>query len=208
MDKTLWQDELGTHLEWTHENITPKMIDWFWSNMEKGFILWHPEQHEHLEWALPPVDGNPVGSVHIAPQTWGDGKRQNLYIRFEKLEDVPESVRRYLRYEHVVIVAGLGLGEEALQDPNPLGYRIHQWEKTDFGVRGMSSAIGTRKKETPEEGLVWAAHCGEEIGNWGEFLPQLYRLYQVVKNPRTNPYADLSVAGVGIQARYKYIQAK
>lgn len=20
------------------------MIDWFWSNMEKGFLLWHPEE--------------------------------------------------------------------------------------------------------------------------------------------------------------------
>lgn len=205
MNAKAYYDTKGTHLEWEHDGVTPRMIDWFWSNMEKCFILWHPEQHEALEWAVPPVHGNPIGSIHIAPQTWNDGRRQNLYIRFERLEDVPEWVREYIRYEHVVIVAGLGLGEGALKEANPMGYRIHQWESTDAGVRGMSSAIGTRKPETEEEGKVWAAHCGEEIGNWGGFLPELYRLYRGVHNTKTNPFADLSVKGKGAAARYRYI---
>ena len=68
-------------LEWALDNVTPRMIDWFWSNMEKCNLLWHPEQHEPLEWAVPPVHGNPIGSIHIAPQTWSDGTRQNLYIQ-------------------------------------------------------------------------------------------------------------------------------
>ncbi len=202
------QDNMGTHLEWEHEGVTPKMIDWFWSNMEKGYILWHPEQHEALTWAVPPVNGNPVGSIHIAPQTWNDGVRQNLYIRIENLADVEPEVKAYLKYEHAVIVAGLGLGEEALENPRPMGYRIHQWEKTDFGVRGMSSAIGTRKKETKEEGVIWAQHCEEEIGNWGVFLPNLYHLYRVVKNPNTNPFADLTLDGKGSVAKYRYISLK
>ncbi len=208
MDMKCTQDHMGTHLEWEHEGVTPKMIDWFWSNMEKGFILWHPEQHDALAWAVPPVNGNPVGSIHIAPQTWNDGKKQNLYIRLEDLNEVPSEVKSYIKYNHVVIVAGLGLGEEALEDPKPLGYRIHQWEKTDFGVKGMSSAIGTRKKETPEEGMIWAAHCKDEVGNWGVFLAKLYDLYRVVTNPETNLYADLSVEGIGAEAKYKYIPAK
>jgi hypothetical protein len=69
------------------------MIDWFWSNMEKGFVLWHPEQHEPMEWPVPPVHGQPLGAIHNAPQTWDDGRRQNLYIRFERLEDVKPEVR-------------------------------------------------------------------------------------------------------------------
>lgn len=208
MTMKLTQDSMGTHLDWEHEGVTPKMIDWFWSNMEKGFILWHPSQHEALEWAVAPVHGNPVGSIHIAPQTWNDGTRQNLYIRFEDLTEVPEEVKAYIEYEHVVIVAGLGLGEEALKEQNPMGYRIHQWQKTDSGVVGKSSAIGTRKKETKEEGLVWAAHCEEEIGNWGVFLPTLYNLYKVVTDTNRNPYADLSVTCKGAKAEYKYISSK
>src|ERR1700728_1038871 len=159
MEHSISHDSMGTHIDWKHEGVTAREIDWFWSNMEKGFILWHPEQHEALEWAVPPKHGNPIGSIHIAPQTWNDGRRQNLYIRFEKLEDVPPAIRDYIAYEHVVIVAGLGLGEECLLKPDPMGYRIHQWQKTDYGVLGKSSAIGTRKKETVEDGKVWAAHC-------------------------------------------------
>ncbi len=206
MKNTVSHDAMGTHIDWQHDGLTAKMIDWFWSNMEKGFILWHPEQHEPLVWAVPVKHGNPVGSIHIAPQTWNDGRRQNLYIRFEKLEDVAPEIRDYIIYEHVVIVAGLGLGEECLVNPSPMGYRIHQWQKTDYGVEGKSSAIGTRKKETVEDGKVWAAHNIQEIGNWGVFLAQVYTLYKVVTDTSRNPFADLSVEGRGRNAHYRYIK--
>ena len=205
MDARVTQDALGTHIDWTHEGLTPRMIDWFWSNLEKGFLLWHPAQHEPLQWARPVRHGNPIGSVHIAPQTWNDGTRQNLYIRLEELEKVPPEFRDYICYEHVVVAAGLGFGEESLATDHPLGYRIHQWEKADWGVVGKSSAFGARKKEDHEAGRVWAAHCMEEIGNWGVFLAALYNLYRVVTNTAYNPFADLSVDGKGRAARYRCI---
>jgi len=206
MEYTVSYDGRATHLDWKHDGITPRMIDWFWSNMEKCFILWHPEQHEPLEWPVPPKHGNPVGSIHNAPQTWNDGRRQNLYIRFEKLEDVPADIRDYIVYEHVVFMAGLGLDEESMRKPDPMGYRLHQWERTDYGVVGKSSGIGTRRKETEQDGKVWAAHCAQEVGNWGNFLPQLYDLYKVVTDTRRNPFADLSVEGRGRNAHYRYIK--
>jgi hypothetical protein len=205
MEYKVTHDDAGTHLDWRLEGVNATMVDWFWSNMEKAFVLWHPSQHEPLEWAVQPVNGNPVGSIHIAPQTWNDGRRQNLYIRFESLSAVPEVVSKYIVFEHAAVLAGLGLGEECLESPDPMGYRLHQWERRDYGIVGRSSAVGTRKKETVEEGKVWAAHCGEEIGNWAVFLPQLYTLYKVVKCPVRNPFADLSVEGRGSGARYRFI---
>lgn len=200
------QDEYGTHLDWEHEGITPKMIDWFWSNMEKGFLLWHPEEHQPLEWAIPPKHGNHIGAVHIAPQTWSDGTFQNLYIRFEDLQNIPDFVRQYIVFEHAIVVAGLGFGEESIHLDQPMGYRIHQWQKTDFGVQGKSNAIGLKKKETPEMGMVWAKHAGQEIGNWGVFLAPLYNLYKVVENTGYNPFTDLTIEGKGENMRYKYIK--
>ena len=205
MKFTVSHDTLGTHLDWSHDGVTAKMIDWFWMNMEKGFLLWHPEQHEALEWPVPPMDGNPIGAIHNAPQTWNDGRRQNLYIRFERLTDVPPEVRDVIVYQHVIIAAGLGFDEEALLKGEPMGYRVHQWQATDEGVVGRSSGIGTRRKETEADGKVWAAHCAQEIGNWGAFLPDLYRLYQAVKDPRRNPQADLSVHGRGREAVYQHL---
>lgn len=198
-------DGLGTHFDWALDGVTPRMIDWFWSNMEKGFILWHPEQHEPLEWPVPPRHGDPLGAIHNAPQTWGDGRRQNLFIRFERLDDVAPEIRDLIVYEHVMVVAGLGFDDEAMRRGEPLGYRLHQWEASDEGVRGRSSGIGTRKPETAADGRVWAAHAGQEIANWAAFLPLLYQLYRVVSDPRRNPFADLSVNGRGRAARYRHI---
>jgi hypothetical protein len=199
------QDEHGTHFTWTLESVTPRMIDWFWSNMEKAMLLWHPEEHEPLTWVVPPQHGNPLGSVHLAPQTWSDGTRQNLYIRMERLDDVPAEVKRYVEYAHCVIVGGLGFDETSLEAKTPFGYRVHQWEATDAGVRGRSSAISGTREETRERGRVWAAHARAEIGNWEVFLPDLYRLYRVVANTAYNPYADLSVEGQGQTLRYTFI---
>lgn len=186
-------DGKATHLDWHHDGVTPKMIDWFWSNMEKCFLLWHPEQHEPLEWAVAPQKNEFIGAIHIAPQTWNDGERQNLYIRFEDVNTLPDWVQDYIIYDHCVVVAGIGLGDEALRNPKVMGYRIHQWQKTDDGVVGKSSAIGILKQETQEDGEVWAAHCGEEVGNWSVFLPTVYQLYRVVTNEKYNPCTDLSV---------------
>ena len=173
--------------------------------MGKGFVLWHPTEHEPLTWVVPPRHGDPVGSVHLAPQTWSDGTFQNLYIRFEDPAEVPAHVGDVVVHEHCVIVAGLGFGPESVEAPDPMGYRVHQWSPTDEGLVGRSSAIGARKRETPEEGLVWAKHCAEEIGNWGVFLPQLYALYRVVPEGPRNPFADLSVEGSGATLRYRVI---
>jgi hypothetical protein len=199
------QDDLGTHLDWAHDGITPRMIDWFWSNMEKGFLLWHPEEHEPLTWAVPPRPGDHVGAVHLAPQTWSDGTFRNLYIRFEDPAAVPAEVAGVVVHDHCVIVAGLGFGPESLEVEEPLGYRVHQWQATDFGVVGRSSGIGRAKPESHAEGRVWAKHCEEEIGNWGRFLPQLYALYRVVLNPAHNPYTDLTVQRDGATLRYTHV---
>jgi hypothetical protein len=143
--------------------------------------------------------------VHLAPQTWSDGTFRNLYIRFEDPATLPPEIQERIVYEHCIVAAGLGFGPESLDVDEPMGYRIHQWQKTDFGVVGRSSAIGRRKPETHEEGLVWAKHCAEEIGNWANFLPQLYALFRVVKNSQYNPYADLTVERDGRRVRYRQI---
>ena len=194
-------------LEWELDNVTPRMIDWFWSNMEKCMLLWHPEQHEPLEWAVPPVHGNPIGSIHIAPQTWNDGTRQNLYIQFQDVASLPDPHTPYIKHEHLAAVCCIGMGEAALEKPEPWGYRIHQWSKSDNGVIGCSTVIGALMKENHEDKLNWAAHCEEEVDNWGVFLPALYPLYQVVKNTDYNPYADLSIEKYHNKFRYKYITA-
>jgi hypothetical protein len=53
-----------------------------------------------------------------------------------------------------------------------------------------------------ERGLVWAKHCAEEMGYFQDFLPDLYRLWSVVKNPVINPFFSLKVVKEGKSLRY------
>lgn len=205
MEHTVTHNSLGTHIEWSLDGVTARMIDWFWSNMEKGFLLWHPEEHEPLSWPVPVLHGNLIHAIHNAPQTWRDGQRRNLFIRFERLEDLTPEERDVISHEHVIVAAGLGFSEEEMLQADPMGFRLHQWSKSDSGVVGKSSAVGRRKKETIEEGKIWAAHAAQEIGNWEVFLPDLYRLYKPVIDPGRNPFVDLSVVGTGRDANYRFM---
>lgn len=203
MEARVIQDEAGTHIEWAHDGVTARMIDWFWSNMEKCMLLWHPDQHEPLQWYAPPRHGSLVGSVHIAPQTWSDGTRQSLYIKMEDLRSLPKEVTGLVIYDHCYVAGGYD--EASIDGGRAFGYRLHQWQSTDAGVVGKSSALGGTKKETPEAGMVWAEHCIEEIGNWGVFLPQLYNLFRVVTNTSYNPFSDLRVQRRNGTVRYRYM---
>jgi hypothetical protein len=197
------QDSSGTHIDWEHDGVTARMIDWFWSNMEKGILLWHPNEHEPLEWYVQPKHGALVGSVHIAPQTWKDGTRQNLYIKMEDLQTLPDEITGLIIYKHCFIAGGYS--ERTIDDGQPFAYRLHQWESADSGVIGKSSALDGTKKATPGEGMVWAEHCVEEISNWGAFLPQLYNLYRVIKNTEYNPFTDLSTERRDKAVKYRYM---
>ncbi len=200
------QDEKGwTHIDWELEGVTPKMIDWFWSNMEKGFPLWHPSEHADFYWHSRPSNKDFVGKIHVAPQVWSDGRLFRPHIRFDDVAGLPDDVKDVIIYSHVVAATGISLtGENVKDDDPPLAYRIHQWEATDAGVRGMSSAIPVQPDpmET-ERGLIWAKHAAEEVGYWKDFLPELYRLWSVVKNPTVNPYNSLKVVRDGKSVRYK-----
>jgi hypothetical protein len=169
LQHTVSHDSLGTHIDWRHEGISAHMIDWFWSNMEKGFILWHPEQHEPLEWALAPKHGDPLGAIHIAPQTWNDGRRQNLYIRFERLADVPPTIRDYIVYEHVMIVAGLGLGAECLVDPLPWVTACISGRK-----RTMASSASPRPSARGKKRPSRTGRCGRRIARRRSAIGEIF----------------------------------
>ncbi|MBS7605353.1 MAG: hypothetical protein QXR84_02345 [Candidatus Bathyarchaeia archaeon] len=204
----VWVDEKScVHIDWELDGVTSKMLNWWWCNMEKGFVLWHPKEHKEFYWIKRPKHGNAIGAIHMAPQVWSDGTLIKPCIKWEDVENLPEEIQSLIVFDHAVIAAAISItGEDIREDAPPLGYRIHQWEATDFGVRGRSTAIPT--KAEPKERLlnIWAPHCQEEINNFQEFLPQLYRLWNVVKDPEINPYFSFEVVKEGGKIRYKYKQ--
>jgi hypothetical protein len=65
----------------------------------------------------------------------------------------------------------------------------------------MSSAVEA-KENAADDGLIWAAHANEEVGNWEVFLPDLVRLYRVITDPEIAPYHSFKVEGAGRKAKY------
>ena len=197
------QDARGwTHIDWELEDITPRMLDWWWCNMEKGFALWHPIDHGEFYWHIKPTGNKALGAIQVAPQVWSDGTLIRPHIRWDDVATLQEDIKDIIVYDHVVVAAGISMtGENVRDDDPPVSYRIHQWEGTDFGVRGISSAVPI-EPEPPERGLVWAKHGAEEIGYFRDFLPGLYKLWSAVKNPKINPYFSFKVVREGTSLRY------
>lgn len=209
MEKTVSQDERQwTHINWELDGVTARMLNWFWCNMEKCDYLWHPNQHNDFEW-MPGYSvkdlGTPIDSIHIAPQTWNDGLKMRPYLRIEQLENVPQEIRDLIKYDHAVIVSGISIfGENVKSNDPPMVWRLHQWQKTDNGVIGMSSGMTAAGCEV-ESGMIWAAHAVEEVGNWEVFLPTLYNLYKVIKRNDICPYYSFQLEGLGRNAKYAEI---
>jgi len=192
-----------THIDWELDGVTPRMIDWFWSNMEKGDALWHPNQHMDFKWFVSLEEaGGPLGAIHIAPQKWDNGKMLNIYIRWDNFTELTEPMRDLIKYDHAVLCSGISLtGENVHRDDPSFGYRIHQWQKSDTGIVGMSSGIEVKANDA-NNGLIWAKHATEEISNWEVFLPRLYELYKVIKNPHICPYYSFRVERRGKDVVY------
>lgn len=197
-------DENGfTHISWTLEGVTAKMLDWHWSNLDKTYALWHPVDHEGFAWAVPVTPGRFIGAVHKTLQ----GERAKIYsdplespVGLEYIDPalLPPELASLVVCDHAVLVGPIkaeNIGKpQALN--KVLSFRLHQWSADDAGVRGMTSAI-TPEPEDPEEEArrtaAWLPHAQGECAYWQDFLPQMYTLWSVVKHEKLNPFHDLTV---------------
>jgi hypothetical protein len=204
MRSRIWADSNNwTHIEWELDGVTPRMINWFWSNMEKCDVLWHPNQHMDFSWFVSIEQaGGPLGSIHVAPQKWDNDKMLNIYIRLDDISALTEPARDIIKYDHAIVAAGISLtGVNVHRDDKAFGCRLHQWQRSDSGTVGLSSAIEFEVNDV-NNGLVWAKHATEEVANWEVFLPRLYELYKVIKNPHICPYYSFRVERRGKNVAY------
>lgn len=190
-------------ISWKLKGVTAEMLDWWFCNLEKGFFLWHPKDHKDFKWIRKPVSNRVIGAIHVAPQTWGN-KEITPYIRWENVSDLPNDLKGLLRYDHVLVAACISLSEADFREDNqPISYRIHQWEPTEFGVRGTSFAISL-EPEPLEAVKAWVKHAKEEMTNLEHFLPSLFKMWQVVKDPNINPFFCFRIELKGGKIRYAY----
>ncbi len=162
--------------------VTPEMIDWWWVNMEKGYPLWEPNDHKSFVWEVPPPVGGYLGAIQIAEEKMGQTPAMKLRIRW----DDPKSCPIPLIYEHAIVASGIS------PEGKVLAMILHQWEKSPRGARMHSTMrfFGPVPPAVPE---IWKAHDRSEVATFPSFLPDLYRLWQVVKDPTINRQCSLKV---------------
>jgi DAPG hydrolase PhiG domain len=165
--------------------VTPQMIDWFWANMEKCFVLWHPSEHKGFQWDPSPAENGFVGAVHAVGEQIG-GVLNTIRIRFADPSECPAQ----LLCDHAVYCAG------------PSGFVIHQWEMTDYGSKHIMTSYPPRdRSQMPEAAL---SHSAMESSRWPEFLPELYKMWQVVKDSAINVPCNLKVKKLS-NGSYAYV---
>jgi succinate dehydrogenase/fumarate reductase flavoprotein subunit len=161
--------------------VTPEMLDWWWVNMEKGYPLWEPEAHKSFVWEVPPPVGGYLGAIQVVEEQMGPLPPMKLRIRW----DDPDRCPIPGRYEHAIVASGIDPGGK-------VGAMIlHEWEASPRGSRMRSTMrfFGPVPPGLPE---IWKAHNRAEVSTFPHFLPDLYRLWQRVKDPAINRQCSLA----------------
>ncbi len=161
--------------------VTPEMIDWWWVNMEKGYPLWEPNDHKSFVWEVPPPVNGYRGAIQIAEEKMGPMTPMKIRIRWDDPDECP--IPR--SYEHAIVASGI--------DPEgKVGAMIlHEWEKSPRGTR-MRSTMRFSGPVPPALPEIWKAHDRAEVSTFPKFLPDLYRLWQAVKDPAINRQCSLA----------------
>jgi succinate dehydrogenase / fumarate reductase flavoprotein subunit len=161
--------------------VTPEMIDWWWVNMEKGYPLWEPNDHKSFVWEVPPPVGGYLGAIQIAEEKMGPTPPIKIRIRWDDPKDCPIPQV----YDHAIVAAGIG------PDGRVRAMILHQYEATPRGTK-MRSTMRYVGPVPPRMPQIWSSHDRAEVSTFPTFLPDLYRLWQVVKDPTINRQCCLS----------------
>jgi hypothetical protein len=178
--------------------VTPDMLDWWWVNMEKGYQVWYPGEHESFEWLVPPSTDTHIGAIQIAGE-FG----QKIHIGWMDPNKAPQEIKDWLTFPHVLLCASL--------DPNtrkPRMYFSHQYESTSYGthMRSTFHGLGELPPEArlPGREKLIVEHQHGEVGTFKDFLPELYKMWQVVKDPTVNRQCSLKIIKEG--STFKYVK--
>jgi hypothetical protein len=146
--------------------VTPEMIDWWWKNMVNSqyYQLWHPKDHISIEWEVRPTREGNVGAIHVVVERIGEIPAQRLRVRVEDSTSSPIPTT----YSHVRPTSMLG------PDNKPVSWTTHEYEAAPYGTR-MRSTFRVSAKTPQRFRDALRQHNKEEMGQFPEFLPELYK---------------------------------
>jgi hypothetical protein len=204
--------------------VTEEMLDWWWVNMEKGYVLWCPDEHKGFKWVVPPPVGGHVGAVQIATESIDYGPIRDIRIEFVDPNIGTPEQKDFWTYSHL-----LTIGRTAAESGGVAFVNLsHQWEAIPGGCKMRScmhffpeglppgappggSPLGSRLGEPPPgphpsgklpTGGGWGAHSAAEGATFKVFLPVLWALWQAVPDPAINRRCSLKIKKEGSKIIY------
>lgn len=178
--------------------VSAKMMDWWWTNMEKGYYLWAPGSHKRFNWVRTPWEYGFENSAHMISEAMVPGKPVfgGDGIQINRL---PLSWYFFTTHLSHVIVEGVFNDKGEFVDST-----IHMWEDVDGGCNHVVAGVAnTRCSEPPAFVLAdptsapnpedSAHHSEYEASRWPVFLPALYHLWEGHPDPSQNVACDLRV---------------
>ena len=170
---------------------TAEMIHWWMGYMRTpaDYRLWHPDDHEWMDWDELYAPGRYVGASHLVHERIG-GEMQKLRIHFF-------DAQRVLPQAPVAVDLALCGRTGMLDRPLDVGWLVHLVRDTDSGCEVQSrfwlGDVGAR--DLRYAASAWLAnrgflrrrlapdflgedlerHCREEMENFATFLPELWK---------------------------------
>ena len=192
--------------------VTVRMLDWWWSNMEKGYYLWAPGSHKRFNWVREPWRYGFVNSAHCIAESVGEGYAvfggNGIQINRLDMDYFPFTEA----LEHVIVEGVFNdLGEF-------IDMTVHMWDACVGGCRHITAAVANPYASEPPRFVIEMMkaggkppiapsstdHCEYEAGRWSLFLPQLYQLWDSHPDPTQNVFYDLSVRK-NAQGQWEYV---
>lgn len=164
--------------------------------MEKGYPLWHPEDHKSFVWEVPPKPGTAVGAIQINEQgPPGAVRKPGGGGQWVDPDLLPQDIKDWIIYEHVIALGRLG-------PDNKFHIPItHQYEAASYGTRHRFT-IHLQRPRSAEPARTRPTHPDVEAKRWEEFLPELYKMWQVVKDPAINRQCCCKIKKEGSTIKY------
>lgn len=198
-------------------NVTAKMLDWFWCNMEKCYYLWAPGSHKSFQWVREPWRYGFTNSSHASTETMLSGQKLNLNVACGK----GYGMLAYERFDMDIYPFNMCLEHCVLEgskeeDGTIWSLITHLWEDVEGGVIHRTAACVDRYEKgirilppdefpLPKGAKNIVAHGEFEASMWPQFLPKLYDVWKDHPDPAQNVFYDLRVHQIDTY-RWEYLE--
>lgn len=199
-----WKDWVVTSdAEYVLPGVFPVELDWFWANIEKGYLLWAPGDHKWCNWDVPPNQVGWVGSIASGGGQFypggpvddeDGGKCEHMDMDHYPFTTCYEHA--YVEQSEVPVpnsdeVAHFICIFQYKAISNGTLYRSTMLVEAKY-VEALATLMGGNEKDDKNAAPL-GGHIYYEISRFSEFLPELYKLWKNHPDPAVNVPNDLRV---------------